>query len=126
LPGTEGAESAFWSPDSRSIGFLASGKMYRMDITGGRPQALANVPDSTGGEGGAWNADGTILCGGGTVGPLFRIPVTGGEPVAVTTLHSPSQFAHHQPHFLPDGRHFVFYAAGRPEAAGLYLGSLDG
>jgi Tol biopolymer transport system component len=30
------------------------------------------------------------------------------------------------PSFLPDGRRFVFHVVGEPEAAGIYLGSLDG
>ncbi len=29
------------------------------------------------------------------------------------------------PYFLPDGRHFLFYAWGTPEQKGVYLGSLD-
>ena len=32
---------------------------------------------------------------------------------------------HSSPHFLPDGRHFLFSAQGAPEAAGIYVGSLD-
>ena len=44
----------------------------------------------------------------------------------MTRLDSPRQVSHRVPHFLPDGRHFLFYAAGTPEAAGIYLGSLDG
>ena len=44
MAGTEGAQYPFWSPDSRSIGFFASGKLYRIDSAGGTPQALANAP----------------------------------------------------------------------------------
>jgi serine/threonine protein kinase len=38
LAGTEGANYPFWSPDSRSIGFTATGKLQRIDIAGGAPQ----------------------------------------------------------------------------------------
>ena len=41
LAGTEGAASPFWSPDSRSVGFFADGKLKRLDIGGGAPQTLA-------------------------------------------------------------------------------------
>ena len=38
LAGTEGASLPFWSPDSRSVGFFADGKLKRLDIGGGPPQ----------------------------------------------------------------------------------------
>ena len=43
-----------------------------------------------------------------------------------TAIDPPRQVSHRHPQFLPDGRHFLFHAAGVPETAGLYLGSLDG
>ena len=58
LPGTEGGEYPFWSPDGRSIGFFATNKLKRLDIDGGDPQSLANVVMPAGG---TWNRDGTIL-----------------------------------------------------------------
>jgi serine/threonine protein kinase len=50
LAGTEGASYPFWSPDSRSVGFFASGKLKRIDIGGGSPQALADAFN----RGGTW------------------------------------------------------------------------
>ena len=35
LAGTEGASYPFWSPDSKSVGFFAAGKLKRLDIGGG-------------------------------------------------------------------------------------------
>src|SRR5262249_53414810 len=58
LPGTENASSPFWSPDSRSIGFFASGKLKRIDASGGPPVTLCDAADN---RGGAWGRDGTIL-----------------------------------------------------------------
>jgi hypothetical protein len=46
--------------------------------------------------------------------------------VAITRLDPPRQDRHVFPQFLPDGRHFLFYAWGSPEASGIYLGLLDG
>ena len=111
--------------DSRSIGFFAVGRLYRLDVAGGAPQVLAN----TGGNGfrGSWSTDGTILFQvQGSAGVLSRVAATGGEAVAVTTLDPPRQSAHRVPYFLPDGRQFLFYVLGTPEVAGIYLGSLDG
>jgi Tol biopolymer transport system component len=125
LARTDGAEFPFWSADSRSIGFFSSDKLFRMDIGGGPPQFLAAVSER-GGLGGAWNADGTILFAPKSTGPLFRIAASGGEPVAVTMLDPPRQLGHRFPKFLPDGRHFLFYAVGSSEASSIYLGSIDG
>ena len=41
MTGTDGAAYPFWSADSRSIGYFASRKLYRIDVTGGSPQELA-------------------------------------------------------------------------------------
>lgn len=76
--------------------------------------------------GGSWNADGTILFIRQLGGPLPRIAAAGGEPVAVTQVDPPRQTGHLLPQFVHDGRHFLFYALGMPEATGIYLGSLDG
>jgi Tol biopolymer transport system component len=124
LPGTEGVDMPFWSADSRSIGFTATGKLKRIDIAGGPPQVL--VPNTAVSLKGTWNANGIILFNA-SLGPLSRIAAWEGESVTVTRLdHPPRQVAHVNPEFLPDGRHFLFYALGAPDASGIYLGSLDG
>ncbi|MEQ1730082.1 MAG: hypothetical protein ABL982_17075, partial [Vicinamibacterales bacterium] len=124
LAGTEGAASPFWSPDSRSIGFLAAGKLLRVDLAGGAPQVLATTIGNS--YGGSWNADGTILYTPGAANPLWRITAAGGEPTAVTRLEPPGQPSHRHPQFLPDGQHFLFFVRGTPDTAGINLGSLDG
>jgi len=55
LGNTEGAMFPFWSPDSRSIGFFANGKLKRIDINGG---VLTSLCDAPLGRGGTWNKDG--------------------------------------------------------------------
>jgi Tol biopolymer transport system component/tRNA A-37 threonylcarbamoyl transferase component Bud32 len=122
IAGTEGAEYPFWSADSRSIGFFASNKLYRIDLAGGQPQFLANAPS---GRGGAWNADGTIVFAAAATSALSRIRASGGDPAPVTRLDSRQQTSHRFPQFLPDNHHFLFYAQGSPETSGIYLGSLD-
>ena len=122
LVGTEGANNPFWSPDSRSIGFTAAGKLKRTDIAGGSPQILANTFASFGG---AWSSDGWIVFSAGP-GPLSRVSTSGGDPVVVTKLDTPRQVQHRFPRFLPDGRRFIYYSIGTPEGQGIYLASLDG
>jgi Tol biopolymer transport system component len=119
LAGTEGAFYPFWSPDSRSVGFWANGKIKRVDLSGGSPQTLADSPLRTGA---AWSVQGVILFAPGT-GGLFRMPASGG-PAAPVTKAGQRQRSYWHPYFLPDGKHFLFYAVGAE--SGIYLGSLDG
>ncbi len=121
LSGTEGAHFPFWSPDSRSVAFFASGELQRLDLGGGAPRPLAAAPRENGG---AWNADGVIVFAPGPTGPLSRIAATGGSAVAATKLAA-EQAVQGYPVFLPDGRHFLFAAGGpSPETRGIYLTAL--
>jgi Tol biopolymer transport system component len=123
LQGTDGAAYPFWAPDGRAIGFFADGKLKRIDLLGGAPQALA---DASAGRGGAWSADGVILFSPTANSALARIPASGGTPVTVTELKT-GENSHRWPQFLPDGRRFLFRAAlGRLETRGTYVGSLEG
>jgi Tol biopolymer transport system component len=122
LAGTEGASYPFWKPNGSAIGFFANGKLKHVDVSGGLPQALTDVP---GARGGAWNQDGVIVFAPQTAG-LMRIAETGGTPVVLTRL-APGEGSHRWPQFLPDGRRFLFLSAlAQPGTHGVYLGSLDG
>jgi Tol biopolymer transport system component/tRNA A-37 threonylcarbamoyl transferase component Bud32 len=123
LSGTDLATGPFWSPDSRSLGFFADGKLRRIDLAGGLTRTLA---DATIAAGGSWNRDGVIVFAPTSVGPLFRVSAAGGEAVAITKMTSPAQGSHRLPHFLPDDRHFLFFSRGNLEQRGIYLGDLDG
>jgi eukaryotic-like serine/threonine-protein kinase len=121
LPGTEGAASPFWAPDSRFLGFFAGGKVNKIDSSGGRPQALCDAPEN---RGGAWNRDGVIIFSAGNKG-FYRVAASGGTPTVVTKLDATEE-AHRWPYFLPDGRHFIFLGdAGRTEDHHIKVGSLD-
>jgi Tol biopolymer transport system component len=127
LPGTEDATYPFWSPDSRTIGFFApppEGKLKRIGISGVSAQVLSDAPLA---RGGSWGADDIILFGT-YKGPLYRVSAAGGQPSAATRLDSTRrETAHLWPHFLPDGRHFLFLAAleGEDRSFGLEAGSFD-
>ena len=123
MAGTEGAHYPFWSPDSRFVGFFAGGKLKKVDLSGGLPQTLADAPT---GRGGTWNADGVIVFEASNIAPLVRVSASGGTAVTVTTLDSAhGETSHRYPHFLPGGRHFLYYAlAIRPEKSAIYVGTL--
>ena len=108
LPGTDGAQSPFWSPDSRWIAFVAGGKLRKISIEGGSPLIICS---GAGLRGGSWSPSGTILFVPGTGNPLFSVPDAGGTPVAITQLdQSLGELTHRWPVFLPDGKHFIYSA----------------
>jgi len=120
---TDGASHPFWSPDSRFVGFFASGKLKKLELGSGLPVTLCQAPAGTGG---TWNRDGVILFTVLGVPRIFRVSASGGMPEAV--LHTdPGQTDLHEPFFLPDGRRFLYLAmSGAKDVRGIYVGSLDG
>jgi Tol biopolymer transport system component len=124
LAGTEGAQYPFWSPDSGFVGFFADGKLKKIAVNGGPTQTLCDAPD---GRGGTWNKDGMVVFSPSPTGVLYSVPVTGGvaSPVTVKATSAGAEI-HRFPHFLPDGRHFLFLVSTAPEGKnGIYLASLD-
>ena len=124
LKGTERAGGAgFWSPDGLSIAFFADGKLKKVDLRGTPPQTLCEAPDTN--RSGTWNRDGVILFAGGN-GPIQRVSAGGGSAQPVTELDSSrGETAHAQPHFLPDGQHFLFLAVtAKTENMAIFAGSL--
>ncbi len=123
LPGTEGAAFPFWSPDSRYVGFFADSKLKRIDANGGPPETLCDAPV---GRGGAWNSSGTIIFAAATTVALSIVPESGGTPAELTQLSTAdSENSHRWPQFLPDGKHFLYFArSDTPENSGIFVGSL--
>jgi len=123
LPGTEDAGRPFWSPDSKSLGFVSGGKLKRIDIAGGAPITLC---DTRFGRGADWSEDGVILFGDfGSA--IQRISSSGGTPTPVTQRNSEAgDRVHYYPQFLPGGKQFLYLVRGATETQGIYLGSLDG
>jgi eukaryotic-like serine/threonine-protein kinase len=124
LAGTEGAYYPFWSPDSKFIGFFASGKMKKVEASGGVVQTICDAPF---GRGGSWNRDGVILFAPGIHDVIYRVPDGGGQPVAVTKVQKPGGFAGGRwPYFLPDGRHFLYVGVEGDNPRGkVYAAALD-
>lgn len=75
LASTDGATFPFWSPDSRSLGFFAGGKLKTIDLNGGSPLAVCDAPF---GRGGTWGPGGTILFAPEALAPIVRVSASGG------------------------------------------------
>ena len=125
LPGTDGAMGFFWSPDNRSIAFVAAGKLRKIDIRGGPAVALCDFPIAGIEAGGTWSRDGAILFAPAGNDGLYRVSQDGGAVERVTEV-DPSLHEHHLgPRFLPDGKRFLFTVRSDRGGFGVHLGSLD-
>jgi Tol biopolymer transport system component len=124
LAGTEGTTRPFWSPDSRFLGFMAEGKLKKIEVSGGPAQKICDAPS---GADGSWSPEGVILYDGRANDPIYRVPAGGGTPVvAVKPDPARKEATVGWPEFLPDGRHFLYMATGQKAEENTYrVGSLD-
>ena len=105
IPGT-GADlsSPFFSPDGQSVAYWdpAATQLKRIELTGGAPVVIAQVP--TGLFGASWGTDETILFG--QFEGILRVSATGGTPELVIPAEEGEQMD--SPHLLPDGESVLF------------------
>jgi Tol biopolymer transport system component len=126
LPGTEGAQNPFWSPDSRFVAFFAEGKLKKIDVSGGPPLALCDVPP--GFPFGTWGSQHTILLADAAGASLSLVGDAGGAPkIVLKPEQSRQETTLGWPSFLPDGRHFLYVVRATTEKrTGVRLGNIDG
>jgi serine/threonine protein kinase len=98
LPGSEDANGPFWSPDSRAIGFFANGQLLRIELGGGPPTKICDLPGGPQLQSAAWGPDGTVVFTAASA--LWRVPAGGGQPVQITTLDATAETLHAFPWFL--------------------------
>jgi serine/threonine protein kinase len=121
IPATEAAAQAFWSPDSRRVGFMQYGKLAIFEVSGG--PALTLTDGLTGG-GATWSRSDTILFVG--LDGIYQIPATGGNAALVLSGNTPKYSIAFSPTFLPDGKHFLYQAANTGYQGDVFWASVDG
>ena len=105
IPGTEGADAPFFSPDGQNLGYTLGSALMSVGLSGGEPVTICD--DCANSFGADWGIDDTILFHGGQNG-ISRIPARGGAVEVVTRTESSAEQYHWFPTWLPGNRGFVF------------------
>jgi eukaryotic-like serine/threonine-protein kinase len=107
VPGTEGAEAPFSSPDGRWLGIDSGGTLKKIPLAGGPPITISTVRGASNFYGACWAPDDTIYFGGDS--GLLKVPATGGESKNVTTVDAKNGETEHRfPEILPGGKALLF------------------
>jgi serine/threonine protein kinase len=122
LSGTGDVLMPFWSPDSRSLGFFAAGKLKRIETIDGSIETITDVAGVP--RGASWGSRDVIVFSVGTPPTLARVSAGGGE---VTPIVMRGNAFARWPSFLPDGRHFLYVGRLRSEVdmIGVLVGSIE-
>ena len=120
IPGTDGANEPFFSPDGEWVAFNiaqsagAGVNLTKVSVRGGPTQILAGEVQMA--VGGFWTTDDSIIFTANIsdgLNRLHRIAAAGGTPELLDIDSDRSEFTHSWPHLLPSGDHLLFTI--RPE-----------
>ncbi|PYV40297.1 MAG: hypothetical protein DMG09_07115, partial [Acidobacteria bacterium] len=126
IPGTEGAESPFFSPDGQSLGFFAEGKLKKVSLSGGAALTLCSAAAI---RGASWGPDDNIILTPSVgVSGLFRVSAAGGtpKPLAIPDRKK-GEISHRWPQILPGGKAVLFtnWSGGSFDDARIGVQSLE-
>ena len=107
IPGTEGADSPFFSPDGQWVGFFAEGKLKKVSLSGGASLTLCSAVSA---RGASWGADDNIILTPTLAfSGLFRVSAAGGTPKPLTIPDRKKGYVSHRwPQILPGGKAVLF------------------
>ncbi|GAC1491789.1 MAG: hypothetical protein NVS1B5_16750 [Gemmatimonadaceae bacterium] len=122
IPGSEGAQNPFFSPDGQRVGFVTGFSKLQIASLNGGP--LITVTDSLVGLAGAsWGRDGFIYIDGWQEEPLIRVEAkAGGVPKRFTVMDTASrELDHSWPDVLPNGKGILITIGvrGAPRSIGV-------
>ena len=110
VPGTEAANSPFFSPDGQWVAFFAGDQLKKVPAAGGAPVLLAEVQRPYGG---SWGDDDTIIYAARQGTGLERVSASGGEPERLTSRDDfPDEHNHGWPQHLAGGALVLYSVAG--------------
>jgi serine/threonine-protein kinase len=118
IDGTDGALTAFFSPDSEWIAFGNGSELRKAAVSGGSPIAICKL-SGTGFYGGDWGADNTIVFVPDYNGGLWTVSANGGtpQPLLETDLEK-DRVSYSDPQILPGGKSVLFtLSSGRAVTA---------
>jgi eukaryotic-like serine/threonine-protein kinase len=116
VPGAKAVYQAFWSPDSRFVGYAARGELVKIPVEGGTPVRICKLPN--GFRRANWSSDGETIVFSDSTG-LFTVPARGGEP---TRLLAHNHLEHPSFLDLDHGRRAVLYQAREHDPRhGIYI-----
>ncbi len=105
VPGTEGGDTPFFSPNGQWLGFFADGRLKKVPLYGG--EAVTLTPEAPNLRGASWGPDDTIVFNLTDADVLYEVSAAGGEPRQLTKL-AEGETSHRWPQFLPDGKAVLF------------------
>jgi serine/threonine-protein kinase len=125
LPGTEGADTPFLSPDGRWVAFLADGRIRKTPVDGGPVETVAELAAGARSVsplvapkndlfGASWGEGDVIVFGRYNDG-LWKVRAGGGTPAPLTTLGK-GDLAHRLPRVLPGGKAVLFQIRGEHDS----------
>ncbi len=108
IPGSEGANSPFFSPDGSQVGYLDERTVRIATMGGSVPITVSDT--LTGVAGASWGRDGFIYVDGQLSTPLLRVEAKAGAvPTWFTTLDTiKGEIDHTWPEVLPNGKGVLF------------------
>jgi serine/threonine-protein kinase len=114
MPGTEWAESPFFSPDGEQVGFFGPRGTIRIaPVDGGAPVTLTD--SLVGVAGASWAPDGFIYADAEGMGGLVRVSPGGLSEPFTTVDAARGESEHIWPEVLPGGQGVLFVVASHPE-----------
>jgi Tol biopolymer transport system component len=106
IAGTEGGINPFLSPDSRSVGFWADGKLKKIPVDGGVATEICTASSIYGA---SWGRDNSVVFADGYNLGLSRVSAEGGKPETLTKPDpAREESSHGLPAWLPDGKAILF------------------
>lgn len=103
IPGTEGGQAAFFSPDGEWLGFTTMSELKKVALSGGEPTRVAELPPVS--FGATWMSDGSIAVARSSNNGLYRVSSAGGPLERFVPLDAArGEHALIWPQELPGGR----------------------